>query len=218
MSNRPEEWDDLAAWEAEFEDYEDTPRRSRGRVIWMVLTVTLGVSLLVLICYVWVAALLNPDNYRLPAATTPPATSWQQGPAEFDLETRDDVGSLIARGFLAQTFPAPASSDDPGGEGSDPQPAEGRPDVIASRSGDFAGWLALWIVGHVLLQAVGLVVIARRRHAMGTRLVVKWTLLLLFVPIAGVLGFYFHLLESGIQRGVARRQEEAAPFLRSPTS
>ncbi|MDJ0499115.1 MAG: hypothetical protein QNJ89_14880 [Acidimicrobiia bacterium] len=205
MSDRPGEWEDLEAWEAEFEDHEDGARRSRRGLIW----IALGVILLVLIWYVWLAALLNPDNYRLPVDPTPPVTPWEQGAAEFGLDERDDVGSLITRGFLAQI--PPATTEEP-----DLRISGGRADVIASQSGDSSSWMALWIGGHLLLQAVGLVVIARRRHTMGTRHVVKWTLLLLFVPIAGVLGFYFYLLESSIQRGVAGRQEEAAPFLRSP--
>lgn len=77
-------------------------------------------------------------------------------------------------------------------------------------------WLALWIGGHVLLQVVALVLIARRRHSMSTRLIVKWSLLVLLVPFGGVLGYYFFLLEGAVQRGVPGRQEETASFLRSP--
>ncbi len=76
-------------------------------------------------------------------------------------------------------------------------------------------WLTFWIAFHVVAQVVGLVIIARRRDELGKRLVMKWTLLILLVPIAGFVGFYFFLLESGIQRGKPGHQEEAAPFLRS---
>ncbi|MDJ0664689.1 MAG: hypothetical protein QNJ75_09025 [Acidimicrobiia bacterium] len=79
-----------------------------------------------------------------------------------------------------------------------------------------SAWLALWIGGHVLLQAVALVLIFRRRHRMSTRLIVKWSLLVLLLPFAGILGFYFYLLENAIQRGVPGRQDESASFLRSP--
>jgi hypothetical protein len=51
---------------------------------------------------------------------------------------------------------------------------------------------------------------------MSTRLIVKWSLLVLLVPIAGVLGYYFFLIEGAIQRGVPGRQEETASFLRTP--
>ncbi len=121
---------------------------------------------MLLVWYVWVAALLNPDNYRLPVDLSSP---WQ--------------GSEATNGT--------------GG---------------SQRS----SWLALWIGAHVVLQVVGLILIARRRQNMSTRLIVKWSLLILLVPIAGVLGFYFYLLESAIQRGVPGRQEETASFLRSP--
>ena len=77
-------------------------------------------------------------------------------------------------------------------------------------------WLQFWILFHIVAQVVGLVIIARRRDDMGRRLVVKWTLLILLVPIAGFLGFYFYLLESGIQRGTPGRRDESASFLRSP--
>jgi hypothetical protein len=77
-------------------------------------------------------------------------------------------------------------------------------------------WLAFWIVFHIVAQVVGLVIIARRRDTMKKRLVIKWTLLIIFLPIAGFLGFYFYLLEAGIQRGTPGRQDESAAFLRSP--
>jgi hypothetical protein len=51
---------------------------------------------------------------------------------------------------------------------------------------------------------------------METRLVVKCALLLLPVPIAGVIGYDFFLVEDSIQRGTPGRRDEAASFLRSP--
>lgn len=229
MSDQPEDWDDLEAWEAELEglepgleDGEDRPKRRWRGIIWVVLAVTL----LAFIWYVWVAALLNPDNYRLPVTPTPPVTPWEQGEAPFDLEEREDIGSLITLGFLLPSFSTDATPDDVesdcagqacvGGGGLDLQQSGRGSDLIAGDSGDTSAWLALWIGAHVLLQAVGLVTIARRRHKMGTRLVVKWTLLILLIPVAGVLGYYFYLLEGSIQRGVPGRREQAASFLRSP--
>jgi len=155
-------WDDPAPVEA-LEAAETGPSRRRAWIIWAAVGALL---LLALVWFVWVAALLNPDNYRDFADLS---SSWQEG--------GEPIGS--------------------GGEGR-------------------SGWLALWIGGHVLLQVVALLLIARRRHSMSTRLIVKWSLLVLFVPFAGVLGFYFYLLEGAIQRGVPGRQEETASFLRTP--
>lgn len=83
-------------------------------------------------------------------------------------------------------------------------------------SGSISAWFAFWIGFHVLLQVVGLALIARRRLTMKNRLIVKWTLLLLLVPVFGVLGYYFYLLESATQRGLLGCQDDAASFLRSP--
>lgn len=161
MSDWSDNWDDLETPDA-LEVSEVGPRRSRAWIIWAVA----GVAFLLLVWFVWVAALLNPDNYRVSVDFSSP---WQ-GSAE-------QAGS-----------------------------------VASERS----GWLALWIGGHVLLQVVALVLIARRRHTMSTRLIVKWSLLVLFVPVAGILGYFFYLIEGAIQRGVPGRQEETASFLRTP--
>lgn len=161
LSDWSGDWDDSETSDA-FEASEVSSRRSRAWIIWTIA----GVAFLLLVWYVWVAALTNPDNYRVPVDFSSP---WQGAESQV------------------------------GNEGS-----------------ERSAWLARWIVGHVLLQVVGLVLIARRRHRMSTRLIVKWSLLVLFVPIAGVLGFYFYLLEGVVQRGVPGRQEETASFLRSP--
>jgi hypothetical protein len=89
--------------------------------------------------------------------------------------------------------------------------------MIASYNGDIAAWLTFWAVAHLLLQAIALVNIARRRDDMGSRLVVKWTLLVIFLPVLGFLGYYFHLMEEAIERFTTGRayQEDVAPFLRS---
>jgi hypothetical protein len=89
--------------------------------------------------------------------------------------------------------------------------------VIAAYNGDVSAWLTFWVVAHALLQAIALVNIARKRHITGTRLVVKWTLLVLLIPVLGFLGYYFHLMEEAIERRTTGRgyQEDVAPFLQS---
>ena len=76
-------------------------------------------------------------------------------------------------------------------------------------------WLGGWLAVHATLQVFGLVHIARNRKSMKTYLIVKWVLLLLFVPIFGVLGYISLLIERAMQRGAPGRRDEAAPFLRS---
>lgn len=77
-------------------------------------------------------------------------------------------------------------------------------------------WLMFWLIVHIGLQVFGLVHIARNRGSMENRLVVKWVLLILLVPIAGAIGYLFFLLDKAIQRGTPGRRDEAASFLRSP--
>jgi drug/metabolite transporter (DMT)-like permease len=77
-------------------------------------------------------------------------------------------------------------------------------------------WLGFWIVIDVVLVVLGLINLARNRHSMETRLVVKWALLLVLVPVAGVIGYWFFRLENAVQRGTPDRRDEAASFLRSP--
>lgn len=77
-------------------------------------------------------------------------------------------------------------------------------------------WLASWVVIHIALQVLGLSHLARNRDSMESRLVVKWALLLALLPVAGVIGYPFFLLENGIQRGTPGRRDESASFLRSP--
>ena len=76
-------------------------------------------------------------------------------------------------------------------------------------------WLAFWIVDIVLL-VLSLINLARNRHEMESRLVVKWATLLVLVPIIGMIGYWFFRLENAIQRGTPGRRDEAASFLRSP--
>ncbi len=121
---------------------------------------------MVVVWSVWISALLDPDNYRVPVDLSSP---WQGSEA-----------------------------------------------TAAADGGQRSTWLAWWIGTHVFLQILGLALIFRRRSRMSTRLIVKWSLLILFVPFAGILGFYFYLLEGVVQRGVPGRQEETASFLRTP--
>ena len=90
--------------------------------------------------------------------------------------------------------------------------------MIASYNGDISAWLTFWIVVHLLLQVIALASIARKRHVMQTRLIVKWTLLVVLVPVIGFLGYYFHLMEETMHRNTMRRgrQDNVAPFLHSP--
>lgn len=90
--------------------------------------------------------------------------------------------------------------------------------MIASYNGDISAWLTFWVVAHVLLQVIALVNIGRNRHIMETRLIVKWTLLVVLVPVLGFLGYYFHLVEEAIHRNTMGRghQDNVAPFLHSP--
>lgn len=89
--------------------------------------------------------------------------------------------------------------------------------MIAAYNGDISAWLTFWVAVHLLLQVIALLNIARKRHIMQTRLVTKWTLLVLLVPVLGFLGYYFHLMEEAIHRNTTGRnyQEDVAPFLRS---
>jgi hypothetical protein len=77
-------------------------------------------------------------------------------------------------------------------------------------------WLTFWIVVHVALMAYSLFDLFRKRHTMETRVVVKWVLLVVFVPVIGVIGYLFFLLDNAVKRGTTGRQDEAASFLRSP--
>ena len=77
-------------------------------------------------------------------------------------------------------------------------------------------WLTFWIVVQVALMAFSLFDLFRKRHTMETRLVVKWVLLVVFVPVVGLLGYLFFLLDNVVKRGTPGRQNEAASFLRSP--
>ncbi len=90
--------------------------------------------------------------------------------------------------------------------------------MIASYNGDIGAWLTFWVVAHLLLQVIALGTIARNRNAMGTRLIVKWTLLVVLVPVLGFLGYYFYLMEEAIHRNTVGRgrQDNVAPFLHSP--
>jgi hypothetical protein len=77
-------------------------------------------------------------------------------------------------------------------------------------------WLITWVVIDFVLVVVCLIHLARRRHSMETRLVVKWALLLVFLPVIGLIGYIFFVLEKAVQRGTPGRRDEAASFLQSP--
>ncbi len=64
-------------------------------------------------------------------------------------------------------------------------------------------WLASWVGIDVVLVVLGLINLARNRHEMQTRLVVKWATLLVFLPVVGMIGYWFFRLET--QSSVARR-------------
>lgn len=76
-------------------------------------------------------------------------------------------------------------------------------------------WVVIDLAALALLDVLGLVHLARRRGSMARRDVVKWTLLIVLLPLIGVLGYMFWRLESAVQRGTPDRRDEAAPFLRS---
>ena len=75
MGDRSDSWDDLEAWEAELQEKDALPlRRRRGIVLAIVIAVVI-----VIVWIIWVVALFNPDNWRLPVTPTPPVTPWEQG-------------------------------------------------------------------------------------------------------------------------------------------
>lgn len=71
-----------------------------------------------------------------------------------------------------------------------------------------------WIVVHIAVFVFCGVHLSRRRSKLPRSDFVKQGLLLL-VPVVGVLGYLFRMLENTIQRGTPGRQDEVAPFLRS---
>lgn len=77
-------------------------------------------------------------------------------------------------------------------------------------------WLTFWIVVHIALMSFSLFDLFRKRHSLKTRVFVKWVLLVVLVPVLGVIGYLFFLLDNAVQRGTPGRQDEAASFLRSP--
>ena len=77
-------------------------------------------------------------------------------------------------------------------------------------------WLGFWVIAHFALMSYCLFNLFRKRHSMETRLLVKWTLLVVFVPVAGVIGYLFFLLDNAVKRGTPDRQDGAASFLRNP--
>ncbi len=89
--------------------------------------------------------------------------------------------------------------------------------MIASYNGDISAWLTFWAVAHVLLQLIALANILRKRNVPKRGVTVKWTLLVLLLPVLGFLGYYFHLMKEAIHRNTSGRsyQEDVAPFLRS---
>ncbi len=92
----------------------------------------------------------------------------------------------------------------------------GLADVVGAQWVSKGFWLAFWIGIDIVLVVVGLIDLARNRHSMETRLVVKWAVLLVLVPVAGMIGYWFFRLENVVQRGTPDRRDESASFLRSP--
>jgi heme A synthase len=74
-------------------------------------------------------------------------------------------------------------------------------------------WLAIDLGVLAALIIFALVHLARRRDDLERRRKVKWVLAILFVPIAGVVGYYFSLLDKAVARGTPGRRDSAAPFL-----
>lgn len=60
-----------------------------------------------------------------------------------------------------------------------------------------------FVVMLVALAVLGLVLLARDRHSMETRQVVKWAILLVLLPGLGTLGYFFWRLENAAQHGPA---------------
>ncbi len=87
--------------------------------------------------------------------------------------------------------------------------------LLLERSDSYGLFLVVLLVA---LAILGLVILARDRHTMSTRQVVKWAILIVVLPGLGVLGFFFWRLENAVQRGTPGRRDRAAPFLRKPTS
>ena len=77
-------------------------------------------------------------------------------------------------------------------------------------------WLIIDLAIYAALVVFALFHLSRRREALGRRKVIKWVLAILFIPIAGVIGYYFSLLDKAVERGTPGRRDEAAPFLQSP--
>lgn len=77
-------------------------------------------------------------------------------------------------------------------------------------------WLAIDLGIYATLIVFALIHLSRRRDTLERREVVKWVLKILFVPIIGVVAYYFSLLDKAVDRGTPGRQDEAAPFLQSP--
>lgn len=77
-------------------------------------------------------------------------------------------------------------------------------------------WLAIDLGILAAMMAFALFHLYRRRATLERREVRKWVLVILLVPIAGVVGYYFSLLDRAVARGTPGRRDEAAPFLRTP--
>ena len=86
--------------------------------------------------------------------------------------------------------------------------------LLLERSDSYGLFLIVLLVA---LTILGLVILARERHSMQTRQVVKWAILIVVLPGLGVIGFFFWRLENAVHRGTPGRRDRAAPFLRGPT-
>ena len=56
-----------------------------------------------------------------------------------------------------------------------------------------------FVVALIALVLLGLVLLARDRHAMETSQVVKWAILMVILPALGVLGYLFRRIEDATQ-------------------
>ena len=93
-------------------------------------------------------------------------------------------------------------------------PALGWLGLYLERTESYGAFFLVMLVATVVL---GLVLLARDRHSMETRQVVKWALLIVLLPALGLLGYLTWRFENEVQRGGPGRRGEAAPFLRKPT-
>jgi hypothetical protein len=77
-------------------------------------------------------------------------------------------------------------------------------------------WIVIDVVLIVVFHVAAFIHLRRRRDSMTKREVRKWTLMILFVPFIGPLGYFFGFLEKSFQRGTPGQRDSVAPFLQRP--